>query len=351
MRRRFPRLGLSALTLLVAAGVGAAAALAITAGLLSSAHGTPSTLRDAETVTAVPVIQREYDDARAVEVGFSMGADGVLQAPMAGKATRFVCSAGSELASGESVLSIDGRPVLSLATSVPLWRDIPVGASGADVTALQQELARLGYEVATDGTMWPDAIAAVSDLIHRAGDTGFAEPIVPLERVLWIPAASTPIKTCTVSIGASVAPGDALADTPGALSSAAVARLPADLIEGARSLLIDGESLKVSESGEVTDAAALQALALTPSFTAALGESATSVSAKFALENPIEIAVVPPPAIFAVEDSNGCVLDRDGKPYRVRIIGSELGQSFIVFDVKEAPAEVLLKPDGAAACE
>lgn len=48
-------------------------------------------------------------------------------------------------------ISVNDLPLISLATSRPLWRDLVAGDTGLDVRALRAELTRLGYRTTVDG--------------------------------------------------------------------------------------------------------------------------------------------------------------------------------------------------------
>jgi hypothetical protein len=76
---------------------------------------------------------------------------------------------------------------------------------------------------------------------------------------------------------------------------------------------------------------------------------ATTLSAAFVLAAPITVSVVPPAALYALDGEHGCVTSGD-EPLAVRIVGSELGQSFVVFDAADPPRTVDLSPRRGASC-
>ena len=133
---------MAALALVTAAALGAA----VTGLLLADAA--PTALREPVPVTSAPVTQRSFDDARTVELALTLGADVSLTAPASGRVTALTCRPDTPFSSGGSNLSINGAPLLNLATAVPLWRSLGVGDEGADVLALREELIRLGSNVA-----------------------------------------------------------------------------------------------------------------------------------------------------------------------------------------------------------
>ncbi|MDR0416449.1 MAG: hypothetical protein LBH76_03880, partial [Propionibacteriaceae bacterium] len=86
------------------------------------------------------VTKQIYDDARTVTLTLTAGPEQRFQTPRSGRVTSSACAAGAEFISGGSALSVDGVPVLGLATAVPLWRDLALGDAGPDVAALGAEL-------------------------------------------------------------------------------------------------------------------------------------------------------------------------------------------------------------------
>lgn len=88
--------------------------------------------------------------------------------------------AGSEVAEGDVLMQVSGRPVLVLRGSVPMYRTLGPGASGDDVEQLERALARLGFNPGgTTGTYGQSDAAAVSRWYKskgfRAEEPGFAD--------------------------------------------------------------------------------------------------------------------------------------------------------------------------------
>src|SRR5690606_16748578 len=99
----------------------------------------------------VDVSREAFDDRRQVAFTAEQSTGVALTTRDEGLVTRTTCAPGAVVASGSSPLTLDDRPVVALATSEPLWRDLGPGAKGSDVKALQTELARLGHAVKPDG--------------------------------------------------------------------------------------------------------------------------------------------------------------------------------------------------------
>lgn len=82
-----------------------------------------------------------------------------------------IVSAGEPVTHGDTVLEVSGRPVLALVGSVPAYRDLRPGMTGADVEQLQNGLVAGGFGPVEDpvGKYGASTAAAVSLLYERAG--------------------------------------------------------------------------------------------------------------------------------------------------------------------------------------
>lgn len=77
---------------------------------------------------------------------------------------------GGAVRSGQAVVEVSYRPVLVLEGDVPLLRDLTLGDSGPDVTALQEALVRGGWSVAdASGTFGESTAGAIRRLYEAAG--------------------------------------------------------------------------------------------------------------------------------------------------------------------------------------
>lgn len=78
--------------------------------------------------------------------------------------------AGAKVKEGDVLMTVNGRPVLALSGSVPMYRALGPGASGDDVKQLQKALRRLGFEPgAINGTFGQGTAAAVTDWYRSKG--------------------------------------------------------------------------------------------------------------------------------------------------------------------------------------
>ncbi|PJJ63665.1 peptidoglycan-binding domain-containing protein [Compostimonas suwonensis] len=349
-RRSLATIGLAVIGVVTVAACGAAIVAVAVAPTM------PGTLQPSRSAESVEVTEQEFVDERTVDVELVRDPGISLSVPLTGRITRFGCRPGASIASGGSFVSVDGRPLLTLATSMPLWRDLSIGDEGDDVKALQTELARLGYAVTADGDFGSASLAAVKALFTSIGDAAFDEPGLPVSRVMWAPTTTTVISTCIGSLGSSVSSGDALGTVQGIVSSAGITNLPSDLLSGARVLEVDGQVTSVNDDGTVTDPGALDLLSGMRGTTGAARDDGdggaeqepNQLAATFVLQTPVLVAALPPSSIYGVEGSEGCVRgDAVGVP--VRIVGSQLGQSFVLFE-GHVPKRVDVVPTGVPAC-
>jgi peptidoglycan hydrolase-like protein with peptidoglycan-binding domain len=97
---------------------------------------------------------------------------------------------GARFDDGQSVLELEGRPVLLLPGTEPLYRDLVGGISGRDVEAVQRALVALDLDPGvTNGHYGPETARAVESLYRQAG---YTQPASPIETTA-IEAAETAI--------------------------------------------------------------------------------------------------------------------------------------------------------------
>lgn len=326
------------------AGLAAAVLLAagLTVGLTLAGSEDPAIARRPPTLSSVPVSGEVFDDARQVPMQAVLAPTTTLTVADTGRVTASACTPGAQMSSGSSPVTVDDRPALALATAAPLWRDLDVGSKGPDVTALQDELVRLGYPLTADGTYGPSTRSAVKDLFAQAGVAKSAGAL-PVASVVWLPDAAPTVATCPLALGAAAVGGDDLVTVGGGLTSAAVT-VPPDASPGERIATFAGVSAPVSPGGMITDEAFLDAVSTDPLYlftqSADAPAEAGDLQVSFSLATPLDVAVVPPGAIYSLGAGSGCV-DSAGVARAVQIIASSLGKTYVIFeDGQPAPASV-----------
>jgi hypothetical protein len=300
----------------------------------------------------VTVVEQVYDDARTVTLALTAGPEEHFQAPRPGRLTSSACAVGAEFVSGGSAVGIDGVPLLNLATAVPLWRDLALGDVGPDVAALGAELVRLGrlaepVPEQVDAALLAAFAAAATDVGIGAG--ALTRGAVSVGLVGWLPAPTAVAAECLTAVGDQVVAGGALASFVRTVLAARIAAPPADLVPGDRLLAVDSASLPVGGDGRLTDPETLASLLVLPSIEAALQPGGSgAVPAKLALAEPVSTGVVPAAAIVVQGDGGACLLAADG-PVAATVVGSQLGQVFVLFQ-DDRPDRVESQPPRSLTC-
>jgi peptidoglycan hydrolase-like protein with peptidoglycan-binding domain len=150
---------------------------------------------------------------------------------------------GTTIAAGQSLFEVDARPTVLLLGDTPAWRDLSFASTpGPDVKQLQDNLVTLGFdpghEIVADGTFSDATASAIIRWQEQLGVT--ATGSVTLGSVLFEPSPII-VGVHQVEVGASVAPGTALADAQLAAVTMQFT-LPAD----ARSVIAIGQAVDVT---------------------------------------------------------------------------------------------------------
>jgi peptidoglycan hydrolase-like protein with peptidoglycan-binding domain len=315
--------------------LGAAALAAVTllstggaTGFLLRAPGAPQALRGAAEATSAPVGREQHSDERTVKISLTRSTAPPLTVGFGGRVTATDCRPGAALRSGRAVARIDDTPLIALATSRPLYRDLTRGDKGADVRALQRELNRLGHDVTVDGTYRRSTSDAVKKLQKAAG-VGKPDGNLAYGKILWLPAPSVVPESCELVLGADVSAGAPAAKAPAPLTAIAVDGMPPNLVAGKRILNAFGVPGPVNPDGMVTDPAVLRKVSATAEYrlVQASGKD-PDLTAKVTLRDPLDTVKLPPGALFAVDGDAGCV-ESGTTTYPVRIVGSRLGASLV----------------------
>lgn len=322
----------------------------LAAGFVISAARTPDSLVQPVGPSTFPIEVTDFNDAQPVELGLVQQPAREVVAQRAGIVTRSVCPDASALVSGESPWSIDGTPVLALATKSPLYRDIKNGDTGADVAALQDELMKLGYELEASDRVDADTVTAWKKAQEEVGLT--SSDRLAIADTLWLPQSETAIETCTALLGNGVQEDSPLASTSPTVIALELDTVPTVRVPGQRQLVVGEERVEVSPEGKVTDAETIQRLLETPSGVAAIAtsdsETQVTLPADYVLATPVTAATIPASAV--VSGSPSCVVDSDGASLTVDIVGSSLARSIVSFAGGSPPEKVQVSPPEGATC-
>lgn len=345
-RRPGMRWSILGIAVIVAAGVGGAAVA------LWAPVPQPSALSTPRPETTVPVTERSFADERQAQLQVSTGPARAVVAPRPGRLTALTCRTGATVASGAAFASIDGAPIVALATAIPLWRELRSGDRGEDVRALQQELARLGHPIQADGVMGRATIRGASTLHGAQADSSESPATVDPADFAWIPEHEVAVGECSGVVGAPVGEGDVLIGLPVAVVSARLTTLPTNATPGPRVMRVGSAVIPVGDDGAVTDDDGLARLGESAEFAATGGTDDTAIAVQWSLETPLRALALPPSALWDVREGFACVMpaEKSAVPLLVEVLGSELGQSFVRVPEDRSVKAVRSAPPKSRSC-
>lgn len=184
-------------------------ALVLSSALLLAACGASGDPRPATVATTTaPVVRTDIAQTQSVSGTITYGTPSPVVALGAGGVVTWLPGTGAVVHSGERLFSVDARPTVLMLGSLPAYRTMTVGTSGADVTQLEQNLLALGYATSSnliaDGNFTSADAAAVRRWQRGLGvaQTGVAD----LGTIVFSP---TPLRVAsiTVTIGSPVGQG------------------------------------------------------------------------------------------------------------------------------------------------
>lgn len=307
--------------------------LALTSGLLIGVLVIPPLAPPMASAPAstrsVAGVQRAFDDSRTVAATPSLTAEvTVLAGGASGTVTASSCVPGVVVVTGGHLFSVNGRPVIAMVSSVPLWRDLSLGIRGPDVQGVQEALTAVGFPVAASGTYDRNTASAVRRMQEAAQVAGSGQ--ITIDQVQWIPRDAGAVSSCEVGVGAVVSAGQPLLKVGGglvALSLPAQAGLLADRAYVA----VAGEiAATVPEDGRITDAGLLTAVSASEAFAAWKRDPATGVAIALRLAEPIAALGLPPSAVLLTDAEKGCMVTAEGATVPAEVLASELGTVFVV---------------------
>jgi membrane fusion protein, multidrug efflux system len=187
------------------------------------------------TVLTVPVVRRDLTETLYVSGGqIKLGASyGLSLSPVTLPGTVPLVTApppkpGAQLRDGSIVAQIAGRPIFVMTGSTPMYRDLTVGDSGADVLQLQQGLEALGFAISDpagvfeagteravrelfqrDGYSPPSGVTAASSTIPASsggasgGKTAAGDPplVLPQSEIVFVPTLPQVVESDPLVVG------------------------------------------------------------------------------------------------------------------------------------------------------
>jgi hypothetical protein len=277
----------------------------------------------------IPVVEEVFEDQRRVQVALSWKEGATLPAPAwSGVVTSLHIGRGDKLATGTSLISINGVDRLAAATPAPFHRSLRLGDRGADVAALNRFLVRLGHAAdLSDSSIFTTATAeAVEDLSRQIGLARATDVFDPAWLV-WIPHEPFVVAKVLPSVGSPApAPGTPVAAGFPTLVGARVKNLaggPAHLENaGAYRLKVGATTLRIW-------AKSLRLLPRDlPPLARAVRPLAAETKGLLLRAEPLRAVAVPTTAVMSGRDGDLCVWVASSKgfsPMAVDAIGAEGG--------------------------
>ena len=362
--RKAPRSELGRLAILIVCVLALGGAL----GALLVPVTAPTSIVGKDSKLSAPVLDEKVLDSISVNIDVTTTSVAPLTTAASGTVTENSCTPGGTLLSGTGIASIDGQPLIALATSQPFWRDLSVGESGSDVTGIQLALQNLGYKVPATGTFNRATLQAVVQLAKKLGDTAASSwTTFPMSQFVWTPASSVVTLTCGLQVGATVAPGGTVATLPPAIASAQLQTIPSAAVPGDRVVELGSLTLPVSASGQITGNENLTKLSQSDAYRTYLaGQSASQGSsgsnngsnvqggdsglpATYQLASALSVTAVSPAALYDQSGEQACV-QSGGAAIPVTVVGSELGESYVTLPAGKSIRRVSLDVTGGTPC-
>lgn len=288
----------------------------------------PPSLQSATPAQGAPVTSQQFVDARKIQIRLETGADVTVAVNRAGVLTGTVCTPGVDIVSGAISARIDDVAVLALHLTVPPFRDLEMNAEGADVTALQTELNRLGVgTLEADGVFGWDTAVAVATLRDQQGMTRGRS--LAREEIMWLPQESLSVAECGVALGSTVSAGSPFATAKGSLERIVLDSLPADLVDGERVVTAFGVTGPFDVATGTTSGEFLAELSRTEQARALVSQGpGVTAPATLQLAEAVSALQVPAAAVFGISEGFGCIQSGD-EVHRVTVLGSTLGASLV----------------------
>lgn len=321
------------LTPLILTGLSMLAVGVLAASLLLPTP-TPDGLAAAVSPDTTTASRQAFADERTVEASFETSPERSVTSRATGTVSETLCEPGHTVESGSRLLSVDGRPIIALHTGTPLYREIGAGDTGPDVLALQQELARLGYNAEGSGVYGWRTASGVNQLLKHVGELNPDGRIGPAD-VAWIPESAITPTQCVAGLNSSLGDGAEIMKTGGQLT-AVTFPAPANLREGKRTFTLFGVTTGLAKDGigktdvRITDQKFLDQVRSSDGYKTTLADQGgKKPTATLALEQPVDAIKVPPSAITGQNGTRACVSPDGKRAIPVTVIGSALGATLI----------------------
>lgn len=235
-RNRMRRRRIFVLAIVAVVVVASGGAFLLTTAIKSPAQQAAQTQPPPQTRMTAPVVKTVLTAAVLAQavvdapreftpsvIGGGAGAGGSGGGNVQQIVTRTFHRAGDYVGQGSVLFEIAGRPFFVFQGTVPAYRDLRPGATGTDVTQLQDDLAALGYGLGGDtlGVFGPGTSAAIAAYYQAIGYTpvqvpvgkgkkAVQEAILPLGEYSFVPRLPARIVKLGAAVGSAVKGGGLL---------------------------------------------------------------------------------------------------------------------------------------------
>jgi peptidoglycan hydrolase-like protein with peptidoglycan-binding domain len=248
--RRLTRVGAAGL----AAGLLGSVVLYV---VLQAAEGDGSSTASGKPPTGTATVTRQ-DLVSRTEVDGTLGYAGHVSVvgQIQGTVTS-VPAVGTVIERGQSLYSVDNRPVPLLYGDVPAWRAMSEGTTGPDVRQLEENLVALGYATESELTVDDRYTSATAAAVRRwqnalgVDQTG----VVELGQAVFLPGAVR-VSEIKAEKGSATAPGSPVL---GATTTSRVVKI--DLDAAKQSLVKVGDTVEVKLPGGRTTTGVISSVA------------------------------------------------------------------------------------------
>ncbi len=257
--RRTRQLAVATIVAIVAAAI---AGWVAGTRIQSPAEAAAQTAAPEPSPILVPVEERELStDVVTRGTGRFGSPQALMLAPSALKSEAGVATSlpelGAQMAEGDLLLTVSGRPVFIFQGNVPSFRDVGPGVRGEDVRQLEAALARLGLDPGPADGLFDEATGEAMTEWYRS--KGFEPVIATDEQLAEIRSSETSLIAEATAVGGVQVPADEVVFAPS--FPLRVSELPVPIgatVDGPVVLVTDAAvavdgSLPIESAGLVTE--------------------------------------------------------------------------------------------------
>jgi peptidoglycan hydrolase-like protein with peptidoglycan-binding domain len=189
---------------IVPGAIGGIVAVGAGAALGFGGHGTEAPAPAKLPPATTKVVKTTLVETEQVSGTLGYGAPKALPATASGTLT-WTAAAGSVVPQGKPAYQVDGQPVVVLYGTIPAYRSMKAGDSGADVHQLEQDLRQLGYTGFTVDSYYGTATADAVSQWQK--DNGMPQTGQVAAGQIVVVAGEIRIASGSAEIGDKVGPG------------------------------------------------------------------------------------------------------------------------------------------------